>query len=84
MASNNRTTNAAPEAEAPVELAKTESTIPFAGPALLPGQTAQEINLAHHLAIGGTDYEPGSRIRVSPDYAQRLRGNGYAARESRR
>lgn len=36
--------------------------------------------LSHHLRIEGTDYAPGSKIRISPDFARRLRAQGYIAR----
>ncbi|WP_086828646.1 hypothetical protein [Streptomyces sp. NRRL B-24572] len=38
------------------------------------------ITLSHHLNISGTEYQPGSRIRVDADYARRLRRQGYVAR----
>ncbi|MEU9699549.1 hypothetical protein [Streptomyces sp. NPDC047981] len=38
------------------------------------------ITLSHHLNIGGTEYPPGSRIRVDADYARRLHRQGYVAR----
>lgn len=50
------------------------------GPQLGRGQEPETVTLSHHLRIGGTDYTPGARILVSPDYARRLRGQGYAAR----
>ncbi|WP_435059864.1 hypothetical protein [Streptomyces sp. bgisy060] len=40
----------------------------------------ETITLSHHLNIAGTEYPPGSRIRVSTDYARRLRRQGYVAR----
>jgi hypothetical protein len=86
MASNPRTQNTVAESEAPTgaPAPTTPAKIPFAGAPLRDGQQAEEITLAHHLAISGTDYTPGSRIRVNPDYARQLRSNGYAAREARR
>jgi len=86
MATNTRTPSSAidpTETDAPPTPIKSDPEIPFAGPPLTHGQTAQQVTLSHHLAIDGTDYLPGSRLLVSPDYAQRLRSNGYAARERR-
>ncbi|MFD7334931.1 hypothetical protein ACFV98_02860 [Streptomyces violascens] len=40
----------------------------------------ETIVLSHHLRIEGADYVPGSNIRVSVDYARRLRKQGYVAR----
>jgi hypothetical protein len=72
------------DAPAPAEQAKPKtSETPFVGPELRPGQTAQKVTLAHHLRIDGQDFQPGSEIKVSPDYARQLRGSGYAARERR-
>jgi hypothetical protein len=36
--------------------------------------------LSHHLRIGGREYPPGSKVRVTEDYARRLRSQGYIAR----
>ncbi|MEU8540908.1 hypothetical protein AB0C52_13125 [Streptomyces sp. NPDC048717] len=44
------------------------------------GKPLETITLSHHLNIGGTEYPPGSRIRVDSDYARRLRRQGYVAR----
>ncbi|MFD3514911.1 hypothetical protein [Streptomyces sp. NPDC058657] len=44
------------------------------------GVPTETITLSHHLAIGGTDYPPGSKVRVPTDYARRLRRQGYVAR----
>ncbi|MEU9354994.1 hypothetical protein AB0D65_29365 [Streptomyces griseoloalbus] len=49
------------------------------GPALPAGVDPVHVTLAHHHTIDGTDYSPGAQILVSPDYAHRLRGQGYAA-----
>jgi hypothetical protein len=87
MASNPRTQNTAAVPEQAPTVASAPATpaeIPFAGAPLGDGQQAEEVTLAHHLAIRGKDYVPGSRIRVNPDYARQLRSNGYAAREARR
>lgn len=84
MATNPRT-QPTTDTDTPAEPAKAaEPDAPFVGPALAPGQTAQEVTLAHHLGIDGKDYPPGSCLSVSPDYARQLRGNGYAARKTRR
>ncbi|MEU8911796.1 hypothetical protein [Streptomyces nigrescens] len=40
----------------------------------------ETITLSHHLNIEGTDYLPGSKVRVPSDYARRLRRQGYVAR----
>ncbi|MCG8971744.1 hypothetical protein [Streptomyces sp. CL12-4] len=48
------------------------------GPALPVGVAPVKVRLSHHLGIGGADYPPGAEILVSPDYARRLRGQGYA------
>lgn len=50
------------------------------GPALVGGAEPQTVVLSAHLHIGGSDYGPGDKILVSPDYARRLRGQGYTAR----
>ncbi|WP_411147372.1 hypothetical protein [Streptomyces sp. A30] len=50
------------------------------GPALGDGQQPETVTLSHHLRIDGTDYTPGAEITVSPDYARRLRGQGFTAR----
>ncbi|WP_146046163.1 DUF7210 family protein [Streptomyces cahuitamycinicus] len=50
------------------------------GPALATGAQPETVVLSHHLCIDGVDYTPGESIRVSPDYARRLRAQGYVAR----
>ncbi|MEU6460338.1 hypothetical protein [Streptomyces sp. NPDC046976] len=51
------------------------------GPPLLSeDEKPVALTLSHHLRIGSTDYAPGAEIRVSPDYARRLRGQGFVAR----
>ncbi|MGV9509288.1 hypothetical protein ACWDQZ_27185 [Streptomyces tendae] len=50
------------------------------GPAPLTGVEPVKVRLSHHLGIGGNDYQPGTEILVSPDYARRLRTQGYVAR----
>ncbi|WP_406730748.1 hypothetical protein [Streptomyces sp. NBC_01794] len=50
------------------------------GPAPLAGVDPVTVTLSHHLNIGGTDYQPGAEILVSPDYARRLRTQGYVSR----
>ncbi|MFK0159122.1 hypothetical protein ACIQVK_44515 [Streptomyces sp. NPDC090493] len=47
------------------------------GPALPAGTDPVAVTLAHHHTIDGTDYPPGAKLLVSPDYAHRLRGQGY-------
>jgi hypothetical protein len=48
------------------------------GPALLVGAEPVAVTLAHHHTVDGTNYPPGAKLLVSPEYAQRLRGHGYA------
>ncbi|MEU9781509.1 hypothetical protein AB0H92_11130 [Streptomyces phaeochromogenes] len=36
------------------------------------------VTLVHHHTVDGTDYPPGAKLLVSPEYAQRLRSQGYA------
>ncbi|MFE4575730.1 DUF7210 family protein [Streptomyces chartreusis] len=48
------------------------------GPALPAGAEPISVTLAHHHTIDGTDYPPSAKLLVSPDYAQRLRAQGYA------
>ncbi|MGW2550123.1 hypothetical protein [Streptomyces sp. NPDC001635] len=50
------------------------------GPVPTAGVEPVTVTLSHHLAINGKDYTPGTQIRVSPDYARRLRTQGYVAR----
>ncbi|MFN1193377.1 hypothetical protein ACK03K_34500 [[Kitasatospora] papulosa] len=50
------------------------------GPAPAAGGTPVPVTLSHHLNIDGTDYRPGAEILVSPDYARRLRSQGYLSR----
>ncbi|MEV8344547.1 hypothetical protein [Streptomyces niveus] len=50
------------------------------GPPLGEGQEPVTVTLSHHLRIDSTDYTPGDKITVSPDYARRLRGQGFTAR----
>ncbi|MFE1206328.1 hypothetical protein ACFW5V_32095 [Streptomyces sp. NPDC058762] len=71
----------APET-APARPARKQAPAPEAivGPALPAGVEPVRVTLAHHHTIDGTDYPPGAQILVSPDYAHRLRGQGYAAR----
>ncbi len=80
------TTTAAGEAvtEAVTAEARPEHTptrpVPVAGPSLIEGQEPVTVTLSHHLRIDGADYQPGSQVRVSPDYARRLRTQGYTSR----
>ncbi|WP_181800955.1 hypothetical protein [Streptomyces shenzhenensis] len=50
------------------------------GPPLGEAEKPVTVILSHHLRIDGTDYRPGAEITVSPDYARRLRGQGFTAR----
>ncbi|MFJ1552709.1 hypothetical protein [Streptomyces mirabilis] len=50
------------------------------GPPLDDGQEPVTVTLSHHLRIDGADYTPGAELTVSPDYARRLRGQGFTAR----
>ncbi|MFI7299252.1 hypothetical protein ACWCY6_17490 [Streptomyces sp. 900105755] len=89
MATNTTTKRTAAETEESVA-ATTESTgarpehtasrAPVVGPPLGEGQEPVTVTLSHHLRIDGTDYTPGAEIIVSPDYARRLRGQGFTAR----
>lgn len=49
------------------------------GPRLPLGVEPVTVTLAHHHTIDGADYPPGAQLLVSPDYAHRLRGQGYAS-----
>ncbi|MCD9904631.1 hypothetical protein LUR56_40165 [Streptomyces sp. MT29] len=73
-------TSTTAEEHAPDPETTSDRTAPVVGPPLPPGQTAETVTLSHHLRIGGTDYIPGAQIHVSPDYARRLRGQGFTAR----
>ena len=90
MATNTTVKKTAPEAEESTA-AVTEAPGPrpkrtpapaptVVGPAPVAGVAAVPVRLSHHLTIGGIDYRPGSEIHVSPDYARRLRAQGYVAR----
>lgn len=72
MTTKNLTKTAAPEA--PADEVK---TAPTASTARIPLET---ITLSNHLRIEGTDYLPGAKVRVTADYARRLRLQGYVAR----
>ncbi|MFJ4880066.1 hypothetical protein ACIP93_33330 [Streptomyces sp. NPDC088745] len=50
------------------------------GPALGAGVEPVTVTLSHHHTIDGTDYPPGAELLVSPDYAYRLRLQGYVTR----
>lgn len=52
-------------------------TVPANSAARAPMET---ITLSNHLRIEGTDYLPGAKVRVTADYARRLRLQGYVAR----
>jgi hypothetical protein len=63
----------APEAE--------QKSAPQAGPAAATVDATQTtVVLSHHLRIEGREYPPGSKVRVTEDYARRLRSQGYIAR----
>ncbi|MER5301304.1 hypothetical protein ABT039_17780 [Streptomyces lasiicapitis] len=72
MTTKNLTQTAAPEA--PADEVKNTRV------ASAPGAGMETITLSHHLNIAGTSYQPGAKIRVSADYARRLRRQGYVAR----
>ncbi|MGW0033087.1 DUF7210 family protein [Streptomyces sp. NPDC003314] len=48
------------------------------GPALDPDVEPVRIRLTHHHEIDGTTYAPGDELLVDPEYAARLRAQGYA------
>ncbi|NML55179.1 hypothetical protein HHL19_35365 [Streptomyces sp. R302] len=50
------------------------------GPAVNPFEAPVTITLSHHLEVDGTHYTPGDEILVSPEYAERLRVQGYTPR----
>ncbi|MEV0444624.1 hypothetical protein AB0I84_04385 [Streptomyces spectabilis] len=72
MTTKNLTKTAAPEAPA--------DEVNNARAASAPSAGTETITLSHHLNIGGASYQPGAKIRVSADYARRLRRQGYVAR----
>ncbi|MEU0427111.1 hypothetical protein ABZ235_26495 [Streptomyces canus] len=78
------TADAAEESTEPVtaeaRLERTRRAPAIVGPPLGEGQEPVNVTLSHHLRIDGTDYTPGAEITVSPDYARRLRGQGFTAR----
>ncbi|MFI7415375.1 hypothetical protein ACIBU0_42745 [Streptomyces sp. NPDC049627] len=86
MATNSTTKKPAADAAAeetteaaPARTARKAAPDPdVVGPALPAGAEPVAVTLAHHHTIDGTDYPPGAKLLVSPDYAQRLRGQGYA------
>ncbi|MGW2496266.1 hypothetical protein ACWCV2_17410 [Streptomyces pseudogriseolus] len=88
MATNPTTKKtAAPEAEESTEAVTTEARSErtgrapaLVGPPLGEGQEPVTVTLSHHLRIDGVDFTPGAQINVSPDYARRLRGQGFTAR----
>lgn len=55
-----------------------ETSEAVVGPAPVAGADPVRVKLSHHLTIDGTNYRPGAHILVSPDYARRLRRQGYA------
>ncbi|MER7951973.1 hypothetical protein ABTY59_31740 [Streptomyces sp. NPDC096079] len=48
------------------------------GPALDPSVAPVAVRLTHHHEIDGTAYAPGTELLVDPEYAERLRAQGYA------
>ncbi|MFG2986257.1 hypothetical protein ACGFYQ_34235 [Streptomyces sp. NPDC048258] len=77
------TKNAPTTSTTPTPATEEKSTAPAApvvGPPSATDAPAVTVVLSHHLRIGGADYPPGATIRVSPDYARRLRTQGYTAR----
>ncbi|MFE0058660.1 hypothetical protein [Streptomyces sp. NPDC059003] len=73
MTTKNLTKTAVPEA--PADGAK---NTPAASTAARPPM--ETVTLSNHLRIEGTDYLPGAKVRVTADYARRLRRQGYVAR----
>ncbi|MGW3626259.1 hypothetical protein [Streptomyces sp. NPDC000880] len=67
------TTTAEPETAA-------KGAPPLVGTMLAVGVKPETVTLSHYLRVEGVDYQPGDSIRVSPDFAQRLRTQGYVAR----
>ncbi|MFJ2745313.1 hypothetical protein ACIO3O_37280 [Streptomyces sp. NPDC087440] len=53
---------------------------PTARSAASTSAAQQTVVLSHHLRINGVDCPPGTSVQVSPDYARRLRMQGYTAR----
>lgn len=91
MATNTTTKKAPARADEPTETetataearprrTPTTTTPAVVGPAPLAGVEPVKVRLSHHLGIGGNDYPPGAEILVSPDYARRLRTQGYVSR----
>ncbi|MER6616267.1 hypothetical protein [Streptomyces xantholiticus] len=84
MTTNTKKTTATAETATPPQTARKTPPppAPVVGPAASTAGTAEPetIVLSHHLRIDGTEYPPGSTIRVWPDYARRLRSQGYVAR----
>lgn len=62
---------------APETPAEDVKTAPTAATTRTPLET---ITLSNHLRIEGADYLPGAKVRVTADYARRLRLQGYVAR----
>ncbi|GAA5071023.1 hypothetical protein [Streptomyces similanensis] len=85
MATNTTLKKAAPDADTTAaeatEAAESARRIPaVVGPPLGVGDDPVSITLSHHLRIDGADYVPGAQVKVSPDYARRLRAQGFIAR----
>ncbi|AKN68765.1 hypothetical protein QR97_02160 [Streptomyces sp. PBH53] len=70
------TTRTSKAASEPQDTTEIKTVLGTAG----PRAQLETITLSHHLNIEGTDYLPGSKIRVPSDYARRLRRQGYVAR----
>lgn len=47
------------------------------GPTLNPAVEPASIRLTHHHEIDGVTYAPGDELLVDPEYAARLRAQGY-------
>ncbi|MFJ3094632.1 hypothetical protein [Streptomyces hydrogenans] len=47
-------------------------------PPISPFESPIPITLVHHFEIDGTAYPPGADLLVAPEYAERLRAQGYA------
>ncbi|WP_328491172.1 DUF7210 family protein [Streptomyces zaomyceticus] len=48
------------------------------GPTVGPVTAPVTVTLSHHHEIDGTAYAPGAEVLVAPEYAARLRAQGYA------
>ncbi|MFH8466048.1 hypothetical protein [Streptomyces sp. NPDC017991] len=69
--------NLSPQSATPEAPAADASSARATAPSNAPMET---VTLANHLNIEGRSYLPGAKVRVSADYARRLRISGYVAR----